>query len=212
MVNRLAFMILNKKINIVLIITFVFSLLFNICNAQFSFQQNNNEPVKLKESLIENELTKPRPGFKKRRLGLHTLFLEGGYFIGYYNGLRYSVNYDLLLQSSEKSALTLRIGAGLNKATNDSTVNEDEVFFPFGINLLFGHVNHFELGLGGYYFENRQVLNPYFSIGFRHQKPRGGFMYRIAFDLHLERVYDMQGRNIAKTSVMGPIVGIGWNF
>lgn len=205
-------MISFKKSATILIFIFVFLLISNKSEAQLLFQNTNIEPITLASSPSENELTKPRPGFKKRRLGMHTPFVEGGYFFGYYTGMRYSVNYDILIQSGDKNALTARIGIGINKATNDSTVKGDEFFYPLGINILFGHINHFELGLGGYYFADRKIINPYFSVGLRHQKPRGGFMYRIAFDMHLERVYDMIGRNISKTAVMGPLVGIGWTF
>ena len=205
-------MILYKKSAIILIFTLFFSLLYNKSNAQLSLKQNFNEPISLTTSLTENDFTKPKPSFRKRRLGMHTFSLEGGYFYGYYKGLRYSINYDILLQSGLKDALTFRIGAGLNKGVNGTTIKTDEVFFPFGIYILLGNINLLEIGLGGYYFENRRALNPFASIGFRHQKPRGGFMYRVAFDLHLERSYDLQGRNTSKTGVFGPLIGIGWTF
>jgi hypothetical protein len=201
-----------KKSAIILIFISIFLLINNKSDAQLSFTNTDNEIVNIDSSSIVNELTKPRPGFKKRRLGIHTPFVEGGYFFGYYSGIRYSVNYDILVQSGDKNALTARIGIGINKATNDSTVKGDEFFYPFGINVLMGHINHLELGFGAYYFTDRKALNPYFSLGFRHQKPKGGFMYRIAFDIHLERVYDLQGKNISKTGVMGPLVGLGWTF
>ncbi len=205
-------MILIKKSAKILIFIFVLLLINNRIDAQLSFSNTGNEPISLNYSSNDNELTKPRPGFKKRRLGIHTPFVECGYFFGYYTGIRYSVNYDLLVQSGDRNALSARIGIGINKATNDSTVKGDEYFYPLGINLLLGNINDLELGFGAYYFADRKALNPYFSLGFRHQKPKGGFMYRIAFDIHLERVYDLNGKNVSKTAVMGPLIGLGWTF
>jgi len=162
---------------------------------------------------VENTTNvKPRPGFKKRRYGIHTFFLEGGYFFGYYTGNRYSINYDILLQANERSAFTFRIGYGMNNAIADSIITKPEPIIPIGINVLLGRLNQFELGAGGYYFRYRKVIPPYLSIGFRHQPPKGGFMYRIAVDIHLEHTYNSNGTEISKTAVYGPLLGLGWTF
>ena len=157
--------------------------------------------------------SKPRLSkFKRQRLGSNTLIGEAGYFMGYYKGMRYSFNYDAILQAEENNALSIRFGVGYSQATNDSTVFGQEVFFPVSVHLLIGTKNHFDLALGGYYFENRQNLTPFLFIGFRHQNPKGGFTYRIGADIHLERVYDLRGRNLQKTAVYGPLVALGWSF
>lgn len=153
-----------------------------------------------------------RKKFKRQRLGSQTLLGEAGYFMGYYEGMRYSFNYDGILQSDETNALTIRLGIGYSQATNDSTVFGQEVFIPISIHLLMGVKNHFDLGLGGYYFENRKVITPFIFIGFRHQNPKGGFAYRIGADIHLERVYDLKGRNLQKTAIFGPLIALGWSF
>ncbi len=192
----------------------IITLLFTICfesKAQYSF--TNNDKFNTDSVYTENNsLTKPRPGFKKHRYSVNTFFLEGGYLWGYYTGIRYSVNYDIILQSSEKSAFTARIGYGINKATNDSTIIKDEPFIPIGINILVGRINELEIGAGGYYFKYRRVIPPYLSIGFRHQEPKGGFMFRVACDIHLEYVYNLKGTQVSKTAVYGPLLGLGWTF
>jgi hypothetical protein len=160
----------------------------------------------------ESMLTKPRRGFKKSRYGRHTFFVEGGYFFGYYKGVRYSLNYDVLVQSGEKNALTFRLGYGQNQASNDSTYKGSEAFVPIGVNIMFGRSNLFEIAGGIYYYLDRQIVIPYVSVGFRHQQAKGGFMYRIAFDVHFEHSYDSRGREIGKTGVYGPLAAVGWTF
>jgi len=150
-----------------------------------------------------------RSKFVRKRLGSQTFFGEAGMTYGYYTGLRYSFNYDGILQSDDKNAFSIRLGIGYSEATNDSTVKGQEIFFPVGINVFFGIKNHFDLGGGMYYYENRKEFTPYFYIGFRHQNPKGGFTYRIGADIHLERVYDLKGRNLQKTAVYGSLLGLG---
>jgi hypothetical protein len=164
------------------------------------------------DTLQESILTKPKRGFKKRRYGRHTFFVEYGYFFGYYKGPRYSLNYDILAQSGESNALSIRLGYGKNDATNDTTYKGDEEYIPIGINVLLGRSNLFEIGAGIYYYLERQKPIPYFSLGFRHQQSKGGFFYRIAFDVQFERSYDANGREIGKTGVYGPLAAVGWTF
>ena len=202
-----------KKIKI-FYLPLLFTVLFGFeADAQLLYNNNTTETL-LSEQIKENSsfAGKPRRGFTKRRYGRHTFFLEGGLFGGYYTGKRYSINYDLLAQSGESNALTIRVGYGQNEASNDSTYKGDERFLPLGINILIGRTNHFEIGFGGYYYMERGIINPYVSLGFRHQHPKGGIFYRIALDMHLERVIDTQGKEIQKTAVFGPVIGLGWTF
>ncbi|PIX36574.1 MAG: hypothetical protein COZ59_00350 [Bacteroidetes bacterium CG_4_8_14_3_um_filter_31_14] len=200
--------IFGKNILIVFALLLVF---YNESEAQFSYY--NNKLVNDSLNLENSNLTKPRPGFKKRRFRINTIFLEGGYFWSYYTGTRYSINYDILMQSGEKSAFTARIGYGLNNAVKDSLNDfNQEPFIPIGINILIGRINELEFGAGGYYFKYRKIIPPYLSIGFRHQSPRGGFMFRVACDIHLERVYNTNGTEISKTAAYGPLLGLGWTF
>ena len=170
-------------------------------------------PMTFSNNVIQYSISTPkRSKFIRKRLGSQTFYGEAGMTYGYYTGLRYSFNYDGILQSDEKSALSIRLGIGYSTATNDSTVKGQEIFFPVGINVFFGTKNHIDIGGGMYYYENRKNFTPYFYLGFRHQNPKGGFMYRFGADIHLERVYDLKGRNLQKTAVFGPLVGLGWSF
>lgn len=147
---------------------------------------------------------KPRRSkFKRQRLASHALLGEIGMFYGYYKGVRYSLNYDGIVQTAEANALTLRVGIGYSQATNDSTVLGQEVFIPISVHVILGNKNHFDIGLGGYYFENRKDITPMLFLGFRHQNPKGGFTYRLGVDIHMERVYDLRGRNLQKQLFMG---------
>ena len=181
-------------------------------DAQLKYHEDPVQTTLTETSDFNTFIENKRRGFTKRRYGRHTFYVEAGLFGGYYTGKRYSLNYDLLAQSGESNALSIRLGYGQNESSNDSTYHGDEKFIPIGINVLLGSRNLFELGLGGYYYTERGIITPYVSIGFRHQNPKGGFMYRVAFDMHLERVYDAKGVELQKTAVFGPIVGLGWTF
>ncbi|HNV95014.1 MAG TPA: hypothetical protein PKG63_00965 [Bacteroidales bacterium] len=164
-------------------------------------------------TLLSNSFNIPkRSKFKKQRYSTYTLFGEAGMTYGYYTGPRYSFNFDGILQATDLSALSIRLGIGYTKATNDSTVMGQEIFFPIAIHVFFGEKNDFDMAGGIYYYENRQEFTPYLYIGFRHQNPKGGFTYRVGADIHLERVYDLKGRNLQKTAVYGPLIGLGWSF
>ncbi len=187
------------KVSFGLIIIFIlFTLIFSEIRAY-------NDP--------NDYISKPRRSkFKRQRLGSNTLLGEAGMFYGYYKGLRYSFNYDAILQTDESNAFTMRLGIGYSQATNDSTVMGQEVFIPISVHAILGNKNHFDIGLGGYYFENRKDITPMLFLGFRHQNPKGGFTYRLGVDIHMERVYDLRGRNLQKTAVYGPLIAVGWSF
>lgn len=194
------------KVLLILSVLFFFIAEFSFCQLAFI-----NKKIYTQGDLL-TEATRPRPGFKKRRYATHTFYAEAGLFAGYYQGKRYSINYELLAQSAERNALTLRIGYGHNEASNDSSYHGNEKFVPVAVNILIGYKNLFEIGIGSYYYVVRKIITPYISLGFRHQKPQGGFNYKIAVDLHLERVFDLKGKELQKTGVFGPIIGAGWTF
>ena len=164
-----------KYILLSLIIS-TFALCENDVFAQLSYHDSN--PIAgtdLNPSQNSVFSPSPRRGFKKRRYGRHTFALEGGYFYGYYEGLRYSINYDLLAQSSENNALTIRLGFGVNKATNDSTYKGNENYVPIGINILIGRKNDLEIGGGVYYYLNRKKTYPLFFSWIQTSKSKRGF-------------------------------------
>jgi hypothetical protein len=201
-----------KKFLFFLVLFFYFSLNGSEVEAQLFYHNFSSFPEINNDYQQESMLTKPRRGFTKRRYGRHTFFAEGGYFFGYYTGIRFSLNYDILVQSGESNAFTLRLGYGINQAKNDSTYKGNEAFVPIGANILLGRKNLIEVGAGIFYYLERQKPIPYFSLGFRHQNPKGGLTYRVAFDVNFERSYDVAGREIGKTGVFGPLVGLGYTF
>ncbi len=114
--------------------------------------------------------------FKRKRFAGNTIYAEIGGF-GYY----YTVNYEMTVQSVDRRMMNLRIGAGFMPETEGDT-KATKISLPLLLNLAFGESNQFEIGVGVTYriFIEKEVI-PSASIGFRHQKPFGGFMYRIAF-------------------------------
>ncbi|WP_293784685.1 hypothetical protein [uncultured Pedobacter sp.] len=110
------------------------------------------------------------------------------------NGGVYSINYDRIFQLSKKVKIVPRVGF--------STLDE-VLIFPLEANLLLSKSNtsknFFETGIGltilkplngfsgqlltingyDYNFDNKAVKTPVMiRVGFRHQKPTGGLMYR----------------------------------
>lgn len=189
----------------IVLITFIFLITIN----SYAFEP----PYSLDTSHYKNNFEKPKQSkFSKKRYGTYTVMGEGGYLWGYYKGMRYTFNFDCILQSTENSAFSARLGIGYSEAVNDSTVKGSNIFFPLSIHILWGIKNSFDMGAGIYYYKNREVFTPFLFLGFRHQKPKGGFMYRAGADIHLERVRNMNGKDLQKTAVFGPLVGIGWTF
>jgi len=113
--------------------------------------------------------------FKRKRFAGNTIYAELGGF-GYY----YTVNYEASLQSIDRRMMTLRIGGGLYSDEENGT-KASKISIPALLYLAFGEANMFEVGAGITYriFIKNEII-PSASIGFRHQKALGGFMYRIA--------------------------------
>jgi hypothetical protein len=155
-----------------------------------------------------NELFKPRPGFKKQRFGFNTFFLETGFVFGHYEAIKYSLNYDLVMQTGENNALSLRIGYEMVKGSNYNKNN-----IPLFVNLLIGKKNMLELYGGAFLDLTNNKLNPVFGTGFRHQNPKGGFFYKIAVFMTTEREDNpITGVEEKKIWMYGPTLGLGWSF
>ena len=114
--------------------------------------------------------------FKRKRFAGNTIYAEMGGF-GYY----YSVNYEVSLQSIDRRMMTFRIGGGLYSDVENGK-KASKISIPALLYLAFGEANMFEIGAGITYriFIDNEII-PSASIGFRHQKALGGFMYRFAF-------------------------------
>lgn len=120
--------------------------------------------------------------FKRKRFANNTIYAEIGGF-GYY----YTVNYEAMLQSMGRRMLNFRIGAGLISETNDKDTKANKISIPGLLYFSFGETNMLDIGIGityRIYIENEII--PSGSLGFRHQKALGGFMYRIAITPTIE--------------------------
>ena len=113
------------------------------------------------------------------------------------NGIIYSINYDRVIPISNQLKLAPRIGFELLPKRENSDYGKFIV--PLEINSLWSKSresrNHVELGLGMSFvaveIEFLNALSPSTKIAkvttgrvsFRHQKPSGGFLYRIGLVL-----------------------------
>jgi hypothetical protein len=152
-------------------------------------------------SFKNKNFTKPRPRFRKQRMGNNMLYIEGlgfGADITYY-----TVNYDVMLQSNERTALTARLGLG---------VWEKNMVVPLLVNMLIGSMNSIEIGFGGVYIDQGSKFNPAGDIGYRYQSPKGGFIFRIAFTPTIERKYNSSGIETGKALTTWGGLSIGWAF
>ena len=119
--------------------------------------------------------------FKRRRFAGNTFYAELGGF-----GTYYTINYELTLQSMDRRVMNLRIGGGMYSDVENGT-KASKVSLPALLYMGFGEANMLEIGVGVTYriFIQNEII-PSASLGFRHQKPFGGFMYRIAFTPTIE--------------------------
>lgn len=130
---------------------------------------------------------------KTKLTSLNSLYVElGG------NGLAYSLNYDRILKHGEWFRTSARAGLSV------LWWNGGSVAFPVEFNLLTGKKNHFlEVGVGAMYsyglewtayrsdptdpngdydtYTNYSGLNASGRVGYRYQKPEGGFFFRAAY-------------------------------
>ncbi len=145
------------------------------------FSQQSNRELYISQPFILNYDNDNVNGikqidFKRKRFAGNTIYAELGGF-GYY----YSVNYEVSLQSIDRRMMTFRIGGGLY-SDEEKGAKASKISIPALLYLAFGEDNMFEVGAGITYriFTENEII-PSASIGFRHQKARGGFMYRFAF-------------------------------
>ena len=128
---------------------------------------------------------------------------------GYYQAQRYSINYDLVAQTSENTALTLRIGYEKIKMNEGTDRNQ----IPFYVNFLIGRKNHLETSAGAFYDLTHNKINPTFSMGFRHHNPKGGFFYKVNFFLTTEKeINEVTKLELKRIWTYGPTASLGWSF
>jgi len=187
-----------------------FYLLFIIL---FTFDLNaltTNPPLFNKENYPSiYEQNKPRPGFRKQRFGYNTIFVEGTFVYGYYNAQKYSLNFDLIVQTADNTALTLRVGYEKVKMN----VGRDRDHIPLFANFIAGKKNHFELSAGALWNLTNNKINPIFSTGFRHHSPKGGFFFRLNVFLTTEKeINEVTKLELKRIWLYGPSASIGWSF
>lgn len=150
------------------------------------------------------------------------------------NSVGYSVNYDRIIPLSSKIKLAPRVGFEYIPRKLEEYPRYGKWSFPLELNMLYGKnkesKNFFEGGLGLSLFnlvenyerdENGKIADTkvkmakatMLRLGFRHQKPEGGLMYRIGVMTKLTQD-DFSKTRIGDDLfyVVWPGVSIGYNF
>lgn len=171
------------------------------------------------------------PRFKFYYENNHTIYLESGYFFGKYVGPRFSINYDGIVRNYQNWIFNLRIGAGYSMATTSNNAEQQKIIFPMSVHVQYTKVNtqaggfrrynirnvfqrfflksNIDFAIGGYNYAYKQLVSPFFSFGFRRQNPEGGWMYRLAVDFQLDKMFS---KDYFKSLYFGPILSLGYTF
>lgn len=107
----------------------------------------------------------------------HSLYLElGG------SSILYSLNYDYTFRTSEKTKLCIGVGAAawaIDPIPSPDNKDAKTTFFPFitpHFNILHGrYAHHLETGA---FLNTTLGPAPGIRVGYRYQKPTGGFLFR----------------------------------
>lgn len=167
----------------------------------------------LLSSFSANSKGKPRkPKFRTTNIGSNFIGTQASLYIKELKGYRGSVFFDFFAESEKRFAITLNIGAGYINASNDSTLTSREVFIPFSSHLIYGFNNYGDVGVGTMYFVERNIISPYFYLGYRYQPATGGFSIKAGIELFLDRLRDRINRDIQKIGLYGPVIGLGYAF
>jgi len=128
------------------------------------------------------------------------------------NGGVYSVNYDRRIFGNDKNSFNIRIGIGYIPSKEE----EDDIFIPFELLLITGKGRHHpEFGLG-LTMENRPERsgtwepNLFGRIGYRFQKPDGGWLFRIGFTPYSSYFNDYTGADHLIQPFGG--ISVGYSF
>lgn len=128
------------------------------------------------------------------------------------NGGVYSVNCDKRIFGNDKNSLNLRIGIGYVPSKD----NDDDIFIPFEILMITGKGKHHpEFGLGVTMEirpERSGTWEPYLfgRIGYRFQKPGGGWLFRIGFTPYSSYFNDYTGADHLIQPFGG--ISVGYSF
>lgn len=140
------------------------------------------------------------------------------------NGIIYSVNYDRVIPLSNQFKLAPRVGIALLPTSKDSDYSN--LILPIEINALWAKnkesKNHFEFGVGlnlvtvKIQFINDPSETIYLAkvttgrLGFRHQKPKGGFMYRVGLVLPIAEDNNAKIKDLKRNYFGG--ISLGYTF
>jgi len=125
-------------------------------------------------------------------------------------GIAFSINYDRMFPLIGKSKIALGIGVtSPGRLIDRSTVTG----FPIQLNYMSGLRHHFELG-GAINFLTRNSQALLFGrIGYRYQKPTGGFLFRAGVTPLINTITLSTGyKNILEGAGFAPWAGISLGF
>jgi hypothetical protein len=90
----------------------------------------------------------------------------------------YNLTYERILLNGTKGKLSSGLGFQLFPAIPGS---DGDIFsFTPQVNYFFGVKHHFETGIGVCYFLNNEEIAVPLRVGYRFQKPEGGFLFKFA--------------------------------
>lgn len=104
----------------------------------------------------------------------------------------YSLNYERLVFSHGKLDLGVSSGLSLNHFKDFERNLNPDFTLPFSLNAIYGTNHHVEAGIGttlasvvradeDYYAKRYFNINMSLTLGYRYQKPTGGFLFRAAY-------------------------------
>tara|TARA_R110002050_G_scaffold117860_3_gene234839 strand:- start:2664 stop:3149 length:486 start_codon:yes stop_codon:yes gene_type:complete len=97
-----------------------------------------------------------------------------------YETLIYNVGIERIVLSAGKHKISTAVGFQYNRNDNTDFSLESSLSFLPQVSYLYGHKHHLELGAGASIELKPFVVYP-MRIGYRFQKPAGGFLFKIAF-------------------------------
>ncbi|MGL5788125.1 MAG: hypothetical protein ACRCX4_15115 [Bacteroidales bacterium] len=118
----------------------------------------------------------------------------------------YSLNYERILYSMNRLNLGVSAGVSANHLKDFTGTFNPDWSFPVSVNAFYGRTHHVEFGLGStfasvvransdYDPERGLNINLGLTLGYRYQKPGGGFMFRAAYTpiIPVYRKYSEEG-------------------
>lgn len=108
------------------------------------------------------------------------------------NGGWYSLNYERILYSQNKLNLAFSSGLSINHFKDFNDRFNPDLSLPLSLNSFYGKNHHLEVGIGttfasvvradeDYYAERLLNINLTMTLGYRYQRPGGGFLFRVAY-------------------------------